>query len=478
MKIVAFLCTWCSYAGADLAGTGRNQYPPDIRVIRIPCSGRINPIYIIKALLEGADGVMVSGCHPGDCHYLVGNYFARRRFVVLKQLLTAAGFDENRVQFTWVSASEGARFADVVKDVTQKVAAAVEHEATQGENARAQGDGSLVLTQGVAQGDGSLVLSAGLAQGELIPLCKKLLEDGTVDTVIGFQIGGEMGLSLPYFVSSPDEADKFVWNNRCVPMLADYLRGKQGKTAIVAKPCDARAVVNLIKENQLKRDDVYIIGMSCDGIADSEGKLLPACADCTVKTPPVYDVLIGEEKGTQGENASFPNGLRSKTMGTGSPVTQTIEPSPCLDSDRFQREMEKCILCYSCRQSCYGCYCKTCFVERGEPDWQTAEPDIGAKMLYHLGRAMHLAGRCVECGACENACASGVDIRYLIKSITDFIEETYDYKTGMDLETEPAMLTYKADDPETGFQCFGKSENTSNTDTEGDITNTGGVANV
>jgi len=122
-KIVAFLCNWCSYAGADLAGTGRNQYPPNIRVLRVPCSGRINPIYIIKALLDGADGVMVSGCHPGDCHFLAGNYYARRRFTVLKKLLTTAGIDPNRVHFTWVSASEGVRFAGVVKEVTEKVIA-------------------------------------------------------------------------------------------------------------------------------------------------------------------------------------------------------------------------------------------------------------------------------------------------------------------------------------------------------------------
>ena len=121
--IVAFLCNWCSYAGADLAGTGRNQYPPNIRVIRVPCSGRINPIYIIKAIVDGADGVMVSGCHPGDCHYLAGNFYARRRFTVLKKLLTTAGIDPERVHFTWVSASEGVRFAQVVKEVTDKVSA-------------------------------------------------------------------------------------------------------------------------------------------------------------------------------------------------------------------------------------------------------------------------------------------------------------------------------------------------------------------
>ena len=120
-RIIAFLCNWCSYAGADLAGTGRLQYPPYVRVIRVPCSGRINPIYIIKALADGADGVLVSGCHPGDCHYLSGNMYARRRFTVLKRLLTTAGIDPDRVHFTWVSASEGGRFAEVVREVTDKV---------------------------------------------------------------------------------------------------------------------------------------------------------------------------------------------------------------------------------------------------------------------------------------------------------------------------------------------------------------------
>jgi F420-non-reducing hydrogenase iron-sulfur subunit len=120
-KIIAFLCNWCSYAGADLAGTSRLQYPPNIRVIRVPCSGRLNPLFIIKALIDGADGVMVSGCHPGDCHYLTGNMYARRRFVMLKRLLAAAGIEQDRVHFTWVSASEGARFASVVEEVSQRV---------------------------------------------------------------------------------------------------------------------------------------------------------------------------------------------------------------------------------------------------------------------------------------------------------------------------------------------------------------------
>jgi coenzyme F420-reducing hydrogenase delta subunit len=122
-KIVAFLCNWCSYAGADLAGISRIQYPASIRVIRVPCSGRVDPFHILKALQSGADGVLVSGCHPGDCHYLTGNYVARRRFAVLNDLLEFAGIDPGRVSFSWVSAAEGERFAEVVREVTEKVKA-------------------------------------------------------------------------------------------------------------------------------------------------------------------------------------------------------------------------------------------------------------------------------------------------------------------------------------------------------------------
>ena len=122
-KIIAFLCNWCSYAGADLAGISRIQYPPNIRIVRVPCSGRVNPLYIIKSLQHGADGVLVSGCHPGDCHYISGNYYARRRFALLKNLLEFVGVEPGRVSFSWVSAAEGEKFSQVVKDVVETVKA-------------------------------------------------------------------------------------------------------------------------------------------------------------------------------------------------------------------------------------------------------------------------------------------------------------------------------------------------------------------
>ncbi len=104
-----------------MAGISRIQYPPSIRVIRVPCSGRVDPFFILKALQSGADGVLVSGCHPGDCHYLTGNYVARRRFAVLHDLLDFFGIEPGRVMFSWVSAAEGERFAAVVRDVTEQV---------------------------------------------------------------------------------------------------------------------------------------------------------------------------------------------------------------------------------------------------------------------------------------------------------------------------------------------------------------------
>jgi len=122
-KIVAFLCNWCSYAGADLAGTSRIQYPANVRIIRVPCSGRLNPFFILASLQHGIDGVLVAGCHPGECHYLTGNYSARRKFALLKSLLEYAGLEEGRVQFSWVSASEGVKFAKIIAGATEKIKA-------------------------------------------------------------------------------------------------------------------------------------------------------------------------------------------------------------------------------------------------------------------------------------------------------------------------------------------------------------------
>jgi len=121
-KIIGFLCNWCAYAGADLAGVSRIQYPPNIRIIRVMCSGRIDPTFILEALKDGADGVLVAGCHlPSDCHYMSGNFKALRRIVLLKKVLKDFGIEPQRVRLEWVSASEGDRFAAVVRDMVEEI---------------------------------------------------------------------------------------------------------------------------------------------------------------------------------------------------------------------------------------------------------------------------------------------------------------------------------------------------------------------
>ncbi|MCL2415935.1 MAG: hydrogenase iron-sulfur subunit [Defluviitaleaceae bacterium] len=119
--VVAFCCNWCSYAGADLAGTSRMQYPSEVKIIKIPCSCRIDPIFILRAFQKGADGVICCGCHPNDCHYSTGNFYARRRMILFYSVLEYMGVERERTRLEWVSAAEGAKFSNVMTDFTAQI---------------------------------------------------------------------------------------------------------------------------------------------------------------------------------------------------------------------------------------------------------------------------------------------------------------------------------------------------------------------
>ena len=119
--IIDFVCNWCTHTAADLAGTSRISYPANVRLIRVMCTGMVDPKYVIKALLEGADAVLISGCHPGDCHYINGNFKARRRVKLLKEILYQFGLEEERLRLTWIGASDGIQFADTIKEMVDQV---------------------------------------------------------------------------------------------------------------------------------------------------------------------------------------------------------------------------------------------------------------------------------------------------------------------------------------------------------------------
>jgi len=286
-------------------------------------------------------------------------------------------------------------------------------------------------------------------ESRMIEVCARLLTEGKVDVVIGFTSGQLDSSAIPYFARRARDVEVMKWDDSCTPNLAKYVIEKKGKVAIVAKPCDARALVMYQIEKQINRDDVYIIGMECHGMKKSDGSPAPGCNECIVRTPPVYDVLIRieQEQAHEATQQLYKQQDIDENRCVQNPVKTELNDK----LKRFQDEMKKCILCFSCRQACYGCYCKICFIDRDVPNWLPSDLDISTKMMFHLGRTMHLAGRCVECGACERVCPSAVNIRYLIKELTKLCREQYGYKAGMSVDEIPAMSTFSPNDREIGF---------------------------
>ena len=296
---------------------------------------------------------------------------------------------------------------------------------------------------------------------EIIAVAKKLLSDGEIGCVLGYSTNETDGKAIPRFFRSPEELDGMRWDEGCTPNLSIYLPEKQNeKIAIVAKACDSRIIVMYLAEGQIKRENVYIIGVECAGMISSEAAsagientntkekrpAAPGCDGCGTRTPPLADIVV--------KNTDMLPG-HVQVAGVNSALNGQNDGKRADDNEhslgRFQKEIGKCILCFACRQACYGCYCKTCFIERGIPNWLPSSVDEGTKMVFHLGRTMHLAGRCVECGACERVCPSGVKIRYLIKEITNASESLYGAKAGMDINTADALSVFDPNDREIGF---------------------------
>ena len=265
LRIVGFLCNWCSYGGADTAGVARFTQPTDLRIIRVPCSGRVNPLFPLKALLSGADGVLVSGCHPRDCHYSEGNYYARRRLETLKEFLPIIGIDPRRFEYTWVSASEGQRWQAVVTAFTERV-----HKlgpAPKFEDAK-----PMYVMPNLDLPAPLRPLGCGVnptAMTELKGQIKAALEAKEVEFVMGWQKGFDGLHATPLYMRKPEDVEKLIWGPLNVHSLATYLPLFKGKkVGIVVKGCDSRGVVELLQENLINREDVVVFGMGCNGTID------------------------------------------------------------------------------------------------------------------------------------------------------------------------------------------------------------------
>jgi coenzyme F420-reducing hydrogenase delta subunit/ferredoxin len=438
-RIIAFLCTWCSYTGADTAGINRLKIPANLLAVRVPCSGRVSPELVMRAFDEGADGVLVLGCHIGECHYDNGNHRAAKRLPVLASLLTFTGLEPERLRLDWVSASEGERFARITTEFTNKIREiGPSRWKTAGRPVK-----EVPSLQPVYAKCSPLPKEDYTPRVEALRAkARELLMSGGVSCVIGYE-QNRRGRIRPAFIHSPIEVDRLTWNARCNQNLAGYLVEKQAqarcekaeerravRTAVVVKPCDSRAINVLLAENQIQRESIFVIGMACTGQDDGEGRLQKRCEACLESSPLGADVIIGD--GTASVSTRNLQVYRDAIAGL-------ENAAPLERLEYWLSQFDRCIRCYACRQACPVCNCPTCLYERDDSVYLGPRIQLDEKRAFHLGRAYHLAGRCVGCNECERACPVGLPLSLLNQKLSAEVERAFGHRAGLDLSPSPIV---------------------------------------
>jgi ferredoxin len=257
---------------------------------------------------------------------------------------------------------------------------------------------------------------------------RELLASGQVGCVIGYELGPR-GRVRPVFIYKPEEAERLVWNPDCTHNLTTYLRDKlrpvKGKeppkpVAVVVKPCDSRTLNVLAAESAFSRQQVHAIGVVCDGIRAEDGALQARCATCEERVPLVYDTLVGD-----------PGAPHSQPALPVVPGVLQLEQSPPAERMAYWlSQFDRCIRCYACRQACPMCSCPTCLYERDDSLWVGMGTGVNEKRTFHLGRAYHLAGRCIGCNECERACPMEIPISLLNQKLAQELEKSFAFRAG------------------------------------------------
>ena len=298
---------------------------------------------------------------------------------------------------------------------------------------------------------------------------KKLLQDGKVDVFIGYKKGTVPMMNEPVLISEPDKVDLLYWDSNCGLNLCNYLTKRTEKIGIVANGCNSRNIVTHITEGQIKRDQLYIVGLPCTGMIDyravqkavNQKEILDIqengnkftvkgsdfeetfdkkeflqtnCAICTHRNPVVQDEMVQESVQEQ----------------EGVEAYEDVKKIEEMDAEKkwglFSDAIEGCIRCYACRNACPLCYCPTCFVDESQPQWVGKSIDPTDTMTFHILRAYHCAGRCTDCGACERACPVGINVRQFTKKLNRDALDIFAWEAGLDLDQRPPLDVYKPDD--------------------------------
>jgi len=317
---------------------------------------------------------------------------------------------------------------------------------------------------------------------------RRLLEEKKIDVLVGYEAGTMPLQSTPCFLTRPEEADRLIWDATCSTNPATFVHGilhrhresqkrrkPQDRTrrvvGVAARGCAARAMVVHLQENQYTREDVVILGMPCSGVLDlhkvrkelrfqeiMEGSLdgdvvrvrtkeggrelalreclADSCLSCARNNPAIADIALGEIE---------------LDVDRGEEFRRVEEFSALPAGERWaylESEMARCTRCNACRQACPMCYCKDCFAEQTRPQWFGITDAMPDTIAFHIIRTFHMAGRCVDCGACTAACPMGIDLRTFLKKLEKDCLEMYDYRSGMDMDKRPPLSDYAANDPQ------------------------------